>query len=100
MRGLLFCCPSYRAVKMNIRLFRWSRALDLALKHKKHVDTVLGYRARYLESFGKAETHAKFLQCAREGIEVDWEAIKAKIKQEKEDERARSGGGMGAGSGK
>lgn len=36
----------YRAIKMNVRLFRFGRALDIALKHKKHVDTVLGYRAR------------------------------------------------------
>jgi len=80
----------YRAIKMNIRLFRWNRAMEIALKNKKHVDTVLGYRARYLERFGKVETNAKFLQYSKE-FPVDWETIKAKISNEKEDERARSG---------
>jgi intraflagellar transport protein 80 len=80
----------YRAIKMNVRLFRWGRALEVAVKHKKHVDTVLGYRARYLDRFQKQETNAKFQQYARE-VEVNWETIKAKIQLEKEDERARSG---------
>ena len=40
----------YRAIKMNIRQFKWGRALDLAVEHKTHVDTVLGYRQKYLES--------------------------------------------------
>ena len=34
----------YRAIKMNIKLFRWERALDLAVKHKTHIDTVVGFR--------------------------------------------------------
>ena len=33
----------YRAIKLNIKLFNWSRALELAVQHKTHVDTVLGY---------------------------------------------------------
>ena len=39
-----------------------SSALDLAVKHKTHVDTVLGLRQRYLASFGREETNKKFLQ--------------------------------------
>jgi intraflagellar transport protein 80 len=77
---------------MNVRLFRWSRALELALKHKKHVDTVLGYRERYLERFGKIETHKMYLQYGKE-VEINWETIKTKINLEKEDERSRGGGG-------
>jgi hypothetical protein len=34
----------YRAIKMNVRLFRWHRALELSVKYKTHTDTVLGYR--------------------------------------------------------
>lgn len=34
----------YRAIKMNIKLFRWERALDLAAKYKTHIDTVVGFR--------------------------------------------------------
>lgn len=40
----------YRAIMMNIRLFRWERALDLAVRNKTHVDTVLAYRQRYMDS--------------------------------------------------
>jgi intraflagellar transport protein 80 len=52
----------YRAIKMNIDLFRWSRALDLATKFKQHIDTVLAYRQDYLKDFGKKETMSKFIQ--------------------------------------
>lgn len=37
----------YRAVKLHVRLHNWQRALDLAVKHKQHLDTVLMYRQRY-----------------------------------------------------
>lgn len=36
----------YRAIKANIKLFRWDRALDLAQQYKQHVETVLWYRQR------------------------------------------------------
>lgn len=36
----------YRAIKLHVRLHNWQRALDLARKHKQHVDTVLMYRQR------------------------------------------------------
>ena len=35
---------TWRAINMNIRLFKWERALELAAQHKMHVDTVLAYR--------------------------------------------------------
>ena len=38
----------YRAVDMNIRLFRWDRALDLAVEKKEHIDLVLMQREQYL----------------------------------------------------
>jgi intraflagellar transport protein 80 len=52
----------YRAIKSNISLFRWSRALDLALKHKQHVETVLAYRQKYLDEFERDETDQRYLQ--------------------------------------
>jgi intraflagellar transport protein 80 len=52
----------YRAIKLNLNLFRWTRALDLALKHKVHVETVLAYRQKYLQSFDREEVNPKFLQ--------------------------------------
>lgn len=80
----------YRAIKMNIRLFRWNRALDLAIKYQKHVDTVLGYRQRFLAQLMKAEIDNRFKQYAQQVGDVDWDAINAKKEQEREDERARS----------
>ena len=80
----------YRAIKMNIRLFRWDRcvlepgcmprcsphscvtlcmmcsALDLALQHKTHVDTVLAYRQRSLRASKRHETNDRFKQFAGE----------------------------------
>ena len=52
----------YRAIKLNIAIFRWHRALDLAVKQKVHIDTVLAYRQKYLEEFLRSEQDPKFLQ--------------------------------------
>jgi hypothetical protein len=37
------------------------RALELATKHKTHVDTVLYMRQQYLDTLGKPENNSKFL---------------------------------------
>ena len=42
------------------------RGLELAVKHKTHVDTVLAYRKRYLQNFDKKETNKRFLQYEKE----------------------------------
>lgn len=39
---------------------RWERALELALNYKVHLNTVVAYRRRYLESVGKEEWIPKF----------------------------------------
>lgn len=76
----------YRAIKLNINLFRWDRAYNLAFQHKTHIDTVLAYRKKYLEGAGLEETNSKFLGLAKEVTE-DWSKIKAKIEEEKEAEK-------------
>lgn len=43
------------------------RALELAVKHKTHVDTVLAFRQRFLQKFGRKEANKRFLQYA-EGV--------------------------------
>lgn len=68
------------------------RALDLALQHKTHVDTVLAYRQRSLRASKRVETNERFIQFNAE-VSIDWDAIKAKITQEKERERDRAGAG-------
>ncbi|XP_030898538.1 intraflagellar transport protein 80 homolog isoform X3 [Melopsittacus undulatus] len=54
----------YQAIQVNINLYNWDRALELAVKHKTHVDTVLAYRQKFLEDFGRKETNKRFLQYA------------------------------------
>mmetsp|Transcript_15398 Transcript_15398/g.39727 ORF Transcript_15398/g.39727 Transcript_15398/m.39727 type:complete len:773 (-) Transcript_15398:1613-3931(-) len=82
----------YRAISMNCQMFRWERALELAIKHKTHVDTVLGLRERSLARMGHGarETSRLFLKYSSQ-IEVDWEKIQQKIEAEAEAERSRPG---------
>merc|ERR1719321_591935 len=80
----------YRAIKMTIRLHRWTEALELAVKHKTHVDTVLAYRQRHLEQMKVAETNKQFIEYAQE-VQVDWDTVRAKIALEKENERRAAG---------
>lgn len=75
----------YRAIKLNIKLYKWDKALDIAIAQKTHVDTVIAYRKRFLEQYNKEETNERFKQLSQE-IEVDWETVKTKIKAEKERE--------------
>ena len=82
----------YRAIKMNLLLYRWSRALELALKYKTHLDTVVAYRSRHLEEFGKAETNKNFLQYGQD-VQVDWQQVAAAEQAELENEGRRRGGG-------
>ncbi|KAI9009520.1 WD40-repeat-containing domain protein [Gaertneriomyces semiglobifer] len=76
----------FKAIRMWISLFNWDRALELAVKYKTHVDTVLYFRARYLKSLGKLETNRKFIQYAQ-SVPVDAEKVKAKLTVEEERER-------------
>lgn len=50
----------FQAIYSNINLHNWTRALDLAIKHKTHIDTVLYLRQKYLDGLGKAENNNKF----------------------------------------
>lgn len=52
----------FRAIMLNLALFNFDRALELALKSQTHLDTVLGYRLRYLEQTGRRENDLKFLK--------------------------------------
>ena len=80
----------YRAIKMNIKLFNFSRALELAVQHKTHVDTVLWYRQRFLDNFKRKESDETFLSYAA-SVDLNEDAIRAKIKSEKEKEASRPG---------
>lgn len=94
---LLQAALIFRAIMLNIQLYNWDRALELAVKHKTHVDTVLGYRQKYLKRFDRKENNKRFTQYS-EGIEVDWDKIQSKIEMEYQKERERPTGGAGGGA--
>jgi len=79
----------YRAVDMNIRLFRWKRALDLAVEKQSHVDLVLMQRGQYLQLRGQEETMEDFIKW-NEKFPINKDAIDAKIRQEIDDEKTRA----------
>lgn len=81
---------TFRAINMNCKMFRWERALDLAIKYKTHVDTVLALRQKSLDRFGQSETNRKYKEYAR-NVEVDFEQVESKIAAEAEAERSRPG---------
>ncbi|POM80065.1 Intraflagellar Transport protein 80 [Phytophthora palmivora] len=84
---------SWPSIKLNLRLFRWDRALDLAIKHTTdagtHVDTVLAYRERFLAANKLQETDKKFLQYSKQ-VAIDWETISKKKELEREKEQQSS----------
>nr|XP_032834382.1 intraflagellar transport protein 80 homolog isoform X1 [Petromyzon marinus]XP_032834383.1 intraflagellar transport protein 80 homolog isoform X1 [Petromyzon marinus] len=94
---------TYRAIRTHIDLYSWDRALELAVKHKTHVDSVLAFRQRHLQQLQQRqqqqqqgqqqqavveETRPRFLQYARQ-VEVDWEKVEAKIELELQKEKER-----------
>ncbi len=62
-------------------LHQWERALDLAVRQKTHVDTMLACRVKHLERCDKEETLKKYQQYMNE-VEVDWDQIAAKLEDE------------------
>jgi len=80
----------WRALDLNMAMFRWPRALELAVQHKTHVDTVLLRRAEYLAAAGLEESDAKFLQYGGK-VPLDKEAVESKVRQEYEAEASREG---------
>jgi intraflagellar transport protein 80 len=86
--ALLAAGLTYRAIRANIKLFKWERALELAVKAGEWVDVVVAYRRRYLEQFALEETSKKFVKYG-EGIETDWTEVKAKIAKQKQAEKEK-----------
>jgi intraflagellar transport protein 80 len=93
----------YRAVKLNIRLFRWERALGIAKdadggRAGPMMEMVVGYRQQLLEELGREETLESFRVAlsALGPSGVDWERVAAfKAAQHEEEERAVSTGKYG-----
>ena len=80
----------YRAIKVNLLLYRWTRALEIAVKNKTHIETVLAYRQRHLEEFGKTENLSKFQQMAGT-VQFDYDSVMSQEQEELRSEGRRSG---------
>ena len=79
---------TFRAILMNIHLHQWEKALDLSIKHKTHVDTVLAYRIKHLQRCDTEETIDKYNAYMKE-VDVDWEKVAQKVESEFQKERER-----------
>uniref|UniRef100_A0A914H2A7 Uncharacterized protein n=1 Tax=Globodera rostochiensis TaxID=31243 RepID=A0A914H2A7_GLORO len=53
---------AFEALMLNLGTFRFDRAMELATKMGRHLDTVLGYRQRYLGLLGRKETDHRYLK--------------------------------------
>ncbi|GLV42372.1 Outer segment 5 [Carabus blaptoides fortunei] len=71
----------YQAITTNIQMHNWNRALDLAVKHKTHIDTVLFLRQKYLQTINKEENNVKFLKL-KDSVTVDENKISEKLRME------------------
>ncbi|KAK0160104.1 hypothetical protein PV328_007545 [Microctonus aethiopoides] len=49
------------AIKINIQMYNWNRALELAIRHKKLLDEVLDSRRIYLKLLDKNETNPSYI---------------------------------------
>jgi intraflagellar transport protein 80 len=83
----------YRAIKANIKLYKWDRALELAQTHaqgKQWVDLVLAHRERYLADFKLEETNDRFkAAAAKTPGPYNWAQIKERVAAEKEREKSK-----------
>ncbi|KAG8035853.1 hypothetical protein G9C98_002979 [Cotesia typhae] len=50
-----------QAIRINIQMYNWSRALELAVRHKKQIDQVLEAREMYLKLLDKKETNTSYI---------------------------------------
>ena len=80
----------YRAIELNMRLFKWRRALEIAIDYRTHIDTVIAFRNRYLENLRKDEGIELFLKYKSE-VDVNWDVIREKCRQEMDKEYQMAG---------
>ncbi|XP_014204376.1 intraflagellar transport protein 80 homolog [Copidosoma floridanum] len=75
------------AIEMNVATYRWSRALELAIKHKRMLEEVLDERKRYLGVLGKPETSADFRAALHGGSKEAKKEAREKEREAREREK-------------
>uniref|UniRef100_A0A1I7UPT7 Clathrin heavy chain n=1 Tax=Caenorhabditis tropicalis TaxID=1561998 RepID=A0A1I7UPT7_9PELO len=73
---------SFRALMLNIQMFKWKRALEIGFKNKQWLVIVMGYREKYLKNCGQKESDPMFLKHMSE-VEIDWVHIRELIAAER-----------------
>jgi len=63
---LLNCGKVLKAIRLCCNVFRFERALEISLRFKTHVDSVLYLRKKYLEYAQRPETNPDFLKYNKE----------------------------------
>ncbi|KNC54194.1 intraflagellar transport 80 [Thecamonas trahens ATCC 50062] len=75
--GLLQARLFYWAVELNMRLFNWPRALEIAQKHDPSLEAIVClHRSEYLADFDRAETDEAFLAAAAR-VDADPDEVRA-----------------------
>eukprot|EP01083_Nonionella_stella_P059430 155478_1 len=80
----------YRAIELNLRLLKFERALQIAVDHNTHLETVIGMRNKYLQEIQKEENIELFVKYNNE-IEINWSAIEDKCRHEIDKEYQMAG---------
>ncbi|XP_015608210.1 intraflagellar transport protein 80 homolog [Cephus cinctus] len=73
------------AIKINIETYNWTRALELAIRHKRMLEEVLEARRKYLVIIDKKETNQNFLAFAGHSSKVQESQDTATRETEKSD---------------
>ncbi|XP_014282320.1 intraflagellar transport protein 80 homolog isoform X1 [Halyomorpha halys] len=79
----------FRAIMSNINTHNWERALEIAVRHKTHIDTVLYYREKFMERLEKPETNEKFKEL-RANVDIIADQVEKKVAKEYEMEKEKS----------
>jgi intraflagellar transport protein 80 len=72
----------FRAVKMNVSMGRWDRALAIAKRSGKFVEVVAAYRTKYCKDMKIEEPDPEFVKIGQ----IDMDAVATIIKREKAQE--------------
>ncbi|KAL7303838.1 hypothetical protein TKK_0003962 [Trichogramma kaykai] len=81
------------AIRINVEMYNWARALKLAIKHKKLLSEVLEARKRYLEALDKKEVNQSFLAVQANIAKAHAAKREAREKEKLEREKAKGGDG-------
>jgi intraflagellar transport protein 80 len=61
----------HEAILLCLRMHRWDKALDIAVKNEQDLDLVFNEREKFLQALGKEEYDQKFLSLKPAGIVAD-----------------------------